>query len=140
LICLPLSTDFTELARGAKGLIRMEGSQTIIEPPQIDDTHTSSRSAGKKPQIFSFGELPSTEELADQQTSHIGPLESEMSQITRHRRLCMMIWGSNFWIIVLRDSILVSLLVSFQSRVSSNEADSQMVRLAGEFLDTFAEA
>jgi hypothetical protein len=39
----------------------MEGSQTIIEPPQVDDTHASSRSAGKKPQIFSFGKLPSAE-------------------------------------------------------------------------------
>jgi len=50
------STDGVELARGAKGLIRMEGSQTIIEAPQADDGHASSRSAGKKPQIFSFGE------------------------------------------------------------------------------------
>jgi hypothetical protein len=92
----------------------MEGSQTIIEPPQVDDTHASSRSAGKKPQIFSFGELAAFEQLADKQTSRIGPLASVMIQITRHKRLCMMIWGSNYWIIVLRDSILVSLLVSSQ--------------------------
>jgi hypothetical protein len=39
-----------------------------------------------------------------------------MIQTTRHRRLCMMIWGSNYWIIVLKDSILVFLLVSLTSR------------------------
>ena len=92
----------------------MEGSQTIIEPPQADDTHATSRSAGKKPQIFSFGKLATFEELTDRQTSHIGPLESVMMRITRHRRRCMMIWGSSCWIIVLRDSTLVSLLVSAQ--------------------------
>jgi hypothetical protein len=90
--CRSLFANFAELARGAKGLIRMEGSQTIIEPPQIDDIHVSSRSAGKKPQIFSFGELAAFEQLADKQTSHIGPLGSVMIQITRHRRLCTMTW------------------------------------------------
>jgi hypothetical protein len=34
-------------------LIRMKGSQTIIDPP---DQAESSRSAGKKPMVFSFGE------------------------------------------------------------------------------------
>lgn len=34
----------------------MEGSQTLLEAPQADDTHASSRSVGKKPQTFSFGE------------------------------------------------------------------------------------
>jgi len=92
----------------------MEGSQTIIEPPQADDTHAISRSAGKKPQIFSFGKLATFEELTDRQTSHIGPLESVTMRITRHRRRCTMIWGSSCWIIVLGDSILVSLLVSAQ--------------------------
>ena len=92
----------------------MDGSQTIIDPPQADDTHATSRSAGKKSQIFSFGKLAGVGELADRQTSHIGPLESVMMRITRHRRRYMMIWGSSCWIIVLRDSTLVSLLVSAQ--------------------------
>jgi hypothetical protein len=35
----------------------MEGTQTIIEAPQADDGHASNRSAGKKPQIFSFGQF-----------------------------------------------------------------------------------
>jgi hypothetical protein len=91
----------------------MEGTQTIIEPPQVDDTHASSRSAGKKPQIFSFGELRAFEQLADNQTNHTGPPGSVMTKTTRHRRLCMMIWGLSCWIIVLKGSILVSLLLTF---------------------------
>lgn len=46
-----------ELARGAKGLIRMEDNQTILEPP---DVQLSGRSIEKKPQVFSFGELSGT--------------------------------------------------------------------------------
>lgn len=55
----PLHPPLTnvELARGAKGLIRVDGSQTILEAPQADDSHASSRAIGKKPQVFSFGKL-----------------------------------------------------------------------------------
>lgn len=41
-----------ELARGAKGLIRMEGTQTILEPPEVT---AGSRAIEKKPHVFSFG-------------------------------------------------------------------------------------
>lgn len=55
----PLQPPLTvaELSRGAKGLIRMDGDQTILEPPQADDTHGTGRSAGKRQQVFSFGKL-----------------------------------------------------------------------------------
>lgn len=48
--CRPLNSR--ELARGAKGLIRMEGTQTILEPPE--DVSVSAKAHGKKPQVFSF--------------------------------------------------------------------------------------
>ncbi|KAL1410022.1 hypothetical protein Q8F55_004024 [Vanrija albida] len=47
-----LSTPEAQLARGAKGLIRMEGHRTILEPP--DHPVSSGRAIEKKPQVFSF--------------------------------------------------------------------------------------
>jgi hypothetical protein len=48
------TNGYAELARGAKGLIRMENDQTILEPPEVSSS--SSKATGKKPQVFSFGE------------------------------------------------------------------------------------
>jgi hypothetical protein len=42
-----------EMGRGAKGLIRMEGTQTILDPPEVADK--SSKATEKKPMTFSFG-------------------------------------------------------------------------------------
>ena len=52
-----LRTDvgaFIEIARGAKGLIKMEGDQTILEPREITGSE-SSKAFGKKQMTFSFG-------------------------------------------------------------------------------------
>jgi hypothetical protein len=49
-----IGVEDAELARGAKGLIRMENDQTILEPPEVSSS--SSKAMGKKPQVFSFGE------------------------------------------------------------------------------------
>ncbi|WVW80817.1 hypothetical protein I302_102806 [Kwoniella bestiolae CBS 10118] len=49
--CRPLNSR--ELARGAKGLIRMEGNQTILDPPEQSGP-TSGRATEKKPMNFSF--------------------------------------------------------------------------------------
>ncbi|WWD20715.1 hypothetical protein CI109_105191 [Kwoniella shandongensis] len=49
--CRPLNSR--ELARGAKGLIRMEGTQTILDPPELLSS-TSNRATEKKPMTFSF--------------------------------------------------------------------------------------
>ncbi|WWD07311.1 hypothetical protein V865_005409 [Kwoniella europaea PYCC6329] len=49
--CRPLNSR--ELARGAKGLIRMEGNQTILDPPE-QTGQTSGRATEKKPMNFSF--------------------------------------------------------------------------------------
>ncbi|WRT70718.1 uncharacterized protein IL334_007716 [Kwoniella shivajii] len=49
--CRPLNAR--EIARGAKGLIRMEGSQTILDPPEQTGS-TSVRATEKKPMSFSF--------------------------------------------------------------------------------------
>lgn len=42
-----------EINRGATALIRMEGSRTILEPPE--NNASSSRATEKKAQVFSFG-------------------------------------------------------------------------------------
>lgn len=47
----------------------MEGDQTILEPPQSDDNHASSKAIGKRPQIFSFGQLPAPFVLAQLTTA-----------------------------------------------------------------------
>lgn len=43
-----------ELARGAKGLIRMVGQQTIIEPPEETGQNKSGRATERKPMNFTF--------------------------------------------------------------------------------------
>ncbi|ODN82908.1 hypothetical protein L202_01159 [Cryptococcus amylolentus CBS 6039] len=48
--CRPLNSR--EIARGAKGLITMEGNQTIIQPPDV--AAVSARAIEKKPMTFSF--------------------------------------------------------------------------------------
>nr|XP_018259742.1 kinesin [Kwoniella dejecticola CBS 10117]OBR81900.1 kinesin [Kwoniella dejecticola CBS 10117] len=49
--CRPLNSR--ELARGAKGLIRMKGNQTILDPPEQTGP-ASGRATEKKPMSFSF--------------------------------------------------------------------------------------
>nr|XP_019007917.1 kinesin [Kwoniella pini CBS 10737]OCF46698.1 kinesin [Kwoniella pini CBS 10737] len=49
--CRPLNSR--ELARGAKGLIRMDGNQTILDPPE-QMGQASGRATEKKPVNFSF--------------------------------------------------------------------------------------
>ncbi|AAW41182.2 kinesin, putative [Cryptococcus deneoformans JEC21] len=49
--CRPLNAR--EIARGSKELIRMEGSQTILDPPEATGG-ASSKAIEKKPMIFSF--------------------------------------------------------------------------------------
>nr|XP_019000355.1 kinesin [Kwoniella mangroviensis CBS 8507]OCF63816.1 kinesin [Kwoniella mangroviensis CBS 8507] len=49
--CRPLNSR--ELARGAKGLIRMEGNQTILDPPE-QTGQASGRATEKKSMSFSF--------------------------------------------------------------------------------------
>ncbi|KAK4688603.1 hypothetical protein P7C73_g1497, partial [Tremellales sp. Uapishka_1] len=49
--CRPLNAR--ELARGAKGLIQMEGDQTILNPPELSGA-VSGRATEKRPQNFSF--------------------------------------------------------------------------------------
>jgi kinesin family member 1 len=41
-----------EIARGAKGLIRMSGNQTFLDPPDIQDT--GGRATERKTMAFSF--------------------------------------------------------------------------------------
>ncbi|WVQ70657.1 hypothetical protein IAR50_000179 [Cryptococcus sp. DSM 104548] len=48
--CRPLNSR--EIARGAKELITMEGTQTVIHPPDV--VSTSARAIEKKPMTFSF--------------------------------------------------------------------------------------
>lgn len=49
--CRPLNAR--EIARGSKELIRMEGGQTILDPPESTGG-ASSKAIEKKPMIFSF--------------------------------------------------------------------------------------
>jgi hypothetical protein len=46
--------DTTELARGAKPLIRMQGKQTFIDPPEGGSTQDSKRATERKTMTFSF--------------------------------------------------------------------------------------
>lgn len=54
-------TVHTEISRGAKSLVRMDGNQTILDPPETagnkdaEPGSRSGRATEKKPQIFSFG-------------------------------------------------------------------------------------
>ncbi len=48
-----------EIARGAKGLIKMEGTQTTLEPPEVTGP-SSGKAIGKKQMTFSFGRLSSS--------------------------------------------------------------------------------
>lgn len=43
-----------ELARGAKGLIRMEGNQTFLDPPEEPSQQKSARATERKTMPFSF--------------------------------------------------------------------------------------
>lgn len=43
-----------ELARGAKPLIRMQGNQTIIDPPEMGSSQDSKRATERKTMAFSF--------------------------------------------------------------------------------------
>lgn len=47
-----LVSIFSEIARGAKGLIRMQGNQTFLDPPDITDN--SGRATERKTMAFSF--------------------------------------------------------------------------------------
>lgn len=47
-----LSRTYIELARGAKGLIRMQGNQTFLDPPELTDA--SGRATERKTMSFSF--------------------------------------------------------------------------------------
>lgn len=51
---LTLSHGRTELARGAKPLIRMQGNQTFIDPPEAGSAQDSKRSTERKTQAFAF--------------------------------------------------------------------------------------
>jgi kinesin family member 1 len=44
----------TELARGAKPLIRMQGNQTFIDPPEGGSAQDSKRATERKTMTFSF--------------------------------------------------------------------------------------
>jgi hypothetical protein len=44
----------TELARGAKPLIRMSGNQTFIDPPETGSAQDSKRATERKTMAFSF--------------------------------------------------------------------------------------
>jgi hypothetical protein len=46
--------DTTELARGAKPLIRMQGNQTFIDPPEGGSAQDSKRATERKTMTFSF--------------------------------------------------------------------------------------
>lgn len=73
----------------------MEGDQTILEPPQADDTHTSSKATGKRPQVFSFGKLllfPCDQELIVK-TSRIGRPGRETRQAMLHSKLYIATWA-----------------------------------------------
>ncbi|KAF7301241.1 Kinesin-like protein [Mycena indigotica] len=50
--CRPLNSR--ELARGAKPLIRMEGNQTMIDPPEVGSAQDSKRATERKTLSFSF--------------------------------------------------------------------------------------
>jgi len=48
------SFNTTELARGAKPLIRMQGNQTFLDPPETGSTQDSKRATERKTMAFSF--------------------------------------------------------------------------------------
>ncbi|KAJ7590600.1 kinesin-like protein [Mycena floridula] len=50
--CRPLNSR--ELARGAKPLIRMQGNQTFIDPPEMGSAQDSKRATERKTMAFSF--------------------------------------------------------------------------------------
>ncbi|XP_006459796.1 hypothetical protein AGABI2DRAFT_202190 [Agaricus bisporus var. bisporus H97] len=50
--CRPLNTR--ELARGAKCLIRMQGNQTLLDPPETGSSQDSKRATERKTMPFSF--------------------------------------------------------------------------------------
>jgi kinesin family protein 1 len=45
---------FSELARGAKPLIRMQGNQTFLDPPEVGSTQDTKRATERKTMPFSF--------------------------------------------------------------------------------------
>ena len=51
---LGLTCATPELARGAKGLIRMEGNQTFLDPPEEASQQKSARATERKTMPFSF--------------------------------------------------------------------------------------
>lgn len=76
-----------EIARGAKELIRMEGNQTILNPPDVE--RASSRATEKKPYIFSFGEsespLSSKAQSLGMTTGGVGWMGNELMPRREHR-------------------------------------------------------
>ncbi|KII95978.1 hypothetical protein PLICRDRAFT_87278 [Plicaturopsis crispa FD-325 SS-3] len=50
--CRPLNSR--ELARGAKPLIRMQGNQTFLDPPEAGSAQDSKRATERRPMAFSF--------------------------------------------------------------------------------------
>ena len=44
----------TEIARGAKTLIHMQGNQTILDPPEAGSAQDTKRATERKPMTFSF--------------------------------------------------------------------------------------
>lgn len=54
LFIIALLTGVTELARGAKPLIRMQGNQTFIDPPEGGSVQDSKRATERKTMTFSF--------------------------------------------------------------------------------------
>lgn len=54
-VCLLLIIlHFSELARGAKPLIRMQGNQTFLDPPEVGSTQDTKRATERKTMPFSF--------------------------------------------------------------------------------------
>jgi kinesin family protein 1 len=47
------ASSITEIARGAKGLVRMSGNQTFLDPPDASDTGAG-RATEKRTHAFSF--------------------------------------------------------------------------------------
>ena len=53
--CLSLTLlRFAELGRGAKPLIRMQGSQTFLDPPEAGSAQDAKRATERKTMAFSF--------------------------------------------------------------------------------------